>query len=162
MEKNSKIVVFTLTLLVAAVLQVILVFADCAESPNKIAVQFSKAYFSIDPSMSQYLCNELRENQENDVVDQFIHKTSVEARNRGVGLSYLKSKIYHIQTYTLSKDEGHARIRIAFKRRTSINPVYTIVAKIFALGATYEVEEEIDLIKEDGHWKVCGKLYTLT
>jgi len=73
----------------------------------------------------------------------------------------MKHKLYDIETETLSKKDNEAQVRITGKIRRSINPVYTIVAKLFDIGETHEVDEIINVIKEDGKWKVCGSLFSL-
>jgi hypothetical protein len=42
-----------------------------------------------------------------------------------------------------------------------INPVFTIIGKLFFIGETYEVDETLNIIKEDGKWKVCGRAFLL-
>jgi hypothetical protein len=73
----------------------------------------------------------------------------------------MKNKLYHIETRTLSKSDNEAQIRITGKRKISINPVYVIVAKLFNLSETYEVDATVDVVREDGKWKVCGNLFSL-
>ena len=73
----------------------------------------------------------------------------------------MKNKLYHIQTETITKGDTEAQIRITGKIRVAINPVYPIVAKLFNLSATHEVDEKLNVIKEDGKWKVCGNLFSL-
>jgi len=62
----------------------------------------------------------------------------------------------------LAQDGESATIQVKGKRRTQINPVYAYVAKLFGLGQTHTFEETLELIKEDGSWKVCGNPYGLT
>lgn len=162
MDTGNNSTALTLTLLLGILLQVLFVFADSAESPNKTAVAFSKAYFKLDPAMGTYLCSDLAEADEADVVGQFLQRATREAQQRGFALHYLKSNLYHITTQTLSKSQDKATIRIVCKRRKSINPVFAIVAKIFFIGNTYSVDEVIELVKEKGKWKVCGAPYALT
>ena len=112
--------------------------------------------------MANYLCGDLAGGEDTDVVAQFMNKAAIEASSRGVGIDYLKSNLYHINTHTLTLTQDSARIRITCKRRTAINPVYAIVAKIFFIGGTYPVDEVIELIRENGRWKVCGNPFSLT
>lgn len=162
MEKINNSTAITLTLLLGIFLQVLFVFADTVNTPDKTVVAFSKAYFKLDPSMAQYLCNDLVEGEEGDIVDRFLQNAVLEANGRGFQTGYLKSYLFEVVTQTLTRSEDSARIRITCKRKKSINPVYAIVAKIFFLGNTYAVDEIVDLVKEDGKWKVCGKPFSLT
>jgi hypothetical protein len=162
MEKENNSTALTLALLLGIFLQVFLAYADTVDTPGKAVVKFSQAYFKLDPSMSRYLCNELASAEETDAVSRFINRASVEAGERGFEIGYLKSYLYEITTHTLSRSEERAQVRIHCKRRKSINPVFAIVAKLFFIGNTYTVDEVIDMVKENGKWKVCGKPFSLT
>jgi len=162
MEKGNNSSALTLALLLGIFLQVLLAYADTVDTPGQAVVNFSQAYFKLDPSMSKYLCSELTSEEEMDVVSQFINKSSVEAGDRGFDAGYLKSYLFEITTHTLRKSEDHAQVRIHCKRRKSINPVFAIVARFFFIGNTYTVDEVIDMVKENGKWKVCGQPFSLT
>ena len=162
MEKGSNSTALTLALLLGIFLQVLFAFADTADTPNKTVVKFSKAYFKLDPAMSKYLCQNLAVDEETDAVSRFIQKAAREARDRGFNISYLRSYLFDITTHTITRSEDSARIRLLCKRRKLVNPIYAIVAKIFHIGNTYSVDEVIDVIKEGGKWKVCGRPFSLT
>ena len=74
----------------------------------------------------------------------------------------MKSKLYSVHTDIIAKSETEAQVRITAVRKRNINPVYTIVGKLFFIGKTYEVDEIINVIKEDGQWKICGQAFALT
>ena len=159
LNQNSSALI--LTILLGIFLQVILIFADTTDSPSKIAIGFSKAYFKFDASMAGQLCSELSK-AEIDPVDHYINAAKLEAKARGVNLNYLKNEIYHIKTEIISQDDNSAKVHLTGMRRISINPVFAWVAKIFSLGKTHEVEEIIQLVKEDGCWKICGNPFLLS
>ena len=150
-----------LVLIIGLLVQLLFSVADAIDTPNKAVVQFSKAYFNIDKSMAKKICKERLASEDVDVIDQYIYLSAKEAKERGFGINFMKNKLYHIETETLSKKENEAQIRITGKIRVSINPVYPIVANLFNIGATHEVDEIINVIKEDGKWKVCGSLFSL-
>jgi hypothetical protein len=154
----KKIITIALTILLGIILQVIFVFADCKNTPNRVAVEFAKAYFKLDPSMSELICEDQKIVDDVDVVDQYINLAAKEAKNQGFNINFLKSKLYHIETHTRFIGDNEAQVELTGKRRVSINPVYTYVARIFCIGETHEVDETIKLVKEDGKWKVCGGL----
>jgi len=160
MVLNQNTSVFILTILLGIFLQAILIFADTADTPTKAAVGFSKAYFKFDSSMSNKICSELSK-AEIDPVDYYINAAKLEAKARGVNLNYLKNEIYHISTEIISQDDNSAKIHLKGMLRISINPVFAWVAKIFRLGKTHEVEEIIQLVKEEGRWKICGNPFLL-
>jgi hypothetical protein len=144
-----------------AVLQLILVWADCGDTPSKVALKFAKAYYRLDPSMSELLCRETMDTSEGNVVQKFIQRASKEAADRGFGQNYMKHILYNIETHTHRIDDGTAEVKITGKRRRSINPVYALIAKFFLIGETYKVNETITVVKEEGSWKVCGNPLSL-
>jgi hypothetical protein len=150
-----------LVLICGFFLQVLLSFADTRDTPNKAVVEFSKAYFQLDKSMAERICKERLASEDLDVVDQYIYLAGKEAKERGFDIRFMKNKFYHIETETLNQSDTEAQIRITGKRRVSINSVYPVVAKVFNIGGTYDVDEIINVKKEDGKWKVCGELFSL-
>jgi hypothetical protein len=161
MIRLSKGAGIILVLIIGLLVQLLFSVADAIDTPNKAVVQFSKAYFNLDKSMAKKICKERLASEDIDVIDQYIYLSAKEAKERGFGINFMKNKLYHIETETLSKKENEAQIRITGKIRVSINPVYPIVANLFNIGATHEVDEIINVIKEDGKWKVCGSLFSL-
>jgi len=161
MVRLSKGAGIILVLIIGLLVQLLFSVADAIDTPSKAVVQFSKAYFNLDKSMAKKICKERLASEDVDVIDQYIYLSAKEAKERGFGINFMKNKLYHIETETLSKKENEAQIRITGKIRVSINPVYPIVAKLFNIGATHEVDEIINVIKEDGKWKVCGSLFSL-
>lgn len=161
MVRLSKGAGIILVLIIGFLVQLLFSAAAAIDTPSKAVVQFSKAYFNLDKSMAQRICKERLASEDFDVIDQYIYLSAKEAKARGFGINFKKNKLYHIQTETISKKENEAQIRITGKIRVSINPVYAIVAKLFNIGATHEIDENINVIKEDGRWKVCGNLFSL-
>ena len=161
MTQLSKGAGIVLVLVCGFILQVLLVFADTRDTPNQAVVQFSKAYFKLDKSMMERICKERLASEEVDAVDQYIYQAGQEAKARGFEIDFMKNELYHIETEIISKNETDAKVRITGKRRVAINPVYPVVAKVFDIGRTYDVDETIHVVKEDGKWKVCGDLFSL-
>lgn len=161
MTQLSRSAGIVLVLVCGFILQALLVFADKRETPNKAVVEFSKAYFRLDESMAERICEERLASEEMDVVDQYIYMAGQEAKARGFEINFMKNELYHIETEVLSQTDSDAKVRITGKRRVAINPVYSAVAKAFDIGGIYDVDETIHVIKEDGKWKVCGDLFSL-
>ena len=161
MIQLNRTVGIILVLIVGFLVQVLFSLADLKDSPNKAVVEFSKAYFQLDPSMADRICKKQLTRDDIDVVDQYLYLALKEADKRGFHISFLKNKLYHIETEILSKNDATAKVRITGKRRVAINHVYPIVAKLFNIGATHEVEETFDVVKENSRWKVCGNLFSL-
>ena len=161
MGSGSKVVVFGTVIIVAFILQIVLIGADRHETPGTVAVDFSKAYFKLDADMADLLCSEMTEDDDVDVVDDYLNRVEVEARAEGFDPSWKKMALAHIELETEMVDENTAEIQITCERRRSINPVFGAVAKIFFLGDTYKVEETLTVVKEDDGWKVCGRPFSL-
>jgi len=142
-------------------LQVLLSYADTRDTPNKAVVEFSKAYFKLEKSMAERICKERLASEDIDVVDQYIYLAGKEAKERGFDISFMKNELYHIETEIISQNDTDAQIRITGQRRVAINPVYPIITKVFNIGGAYDVDETINVKKEDGKWKVCGDLFSL-
>ena len=126
-----------------------------------MATNFAKAYFKIDPAVDQYLCSELTEDEETDASGDFIYLTQQEARERGFPLSFMKNRFYNVHTQTHMLNENEAQVHLTGTRRVSICPFFAWVAQIFFIGETYPVEATLELVKQDGIWKVCGRPFTL-
>lgn len=162
MVQLNRSVGIILVLIVGFVVQIIFSMADAKDSPNKAVVEFSKSYFLLDKSMEKRICKKLLASEDTNVVDEYLYSVAKTAREEGFGINFLKNKLYHIQTETISKNDTEAIIRITGKIRVAINSVYPVVAEIFNIGSTHEIDEIIHVIKEGGNWKVCGKLFSLT
>ncbi len=135
------------------VVQIALVIADTQDSPYKAVAEFSTAYFKIDPAMSNRLCNEIMESNHINPVEDYVWSKKEEARLRGFNLGYLKSKLAHVVVNIEQKDNNSATAELKATRKFPIRSFFT--------GETYEVHEELELIKEDGKWKVCGNPFGL-
>lgn len=162
MGSGSKILVLATVVIVAFILQIGLVGADRHETPGTVAVDFSKAYFKLDADMADLLCSEMTENEDTDVVDDYLKRVAAEAGAEGFDPSWKRMVLSHIELKTEMLDENMAKVHISCDRRRSINPVFGAVAKIFFLGDTYQVEETLSVVKEDDGWKVCGQPFSLT
>jgi hypothetical protein len=132
-----------LVVVLAVCLQVVFVFADCKQTATGTAINFSKAYFLLDADMEKYMCSELAGDEDEPVVAAYLQAMSDE-------------------TETLAQDAESATIHLRGKQRTCIHPVFAYVASLFRLGQTHEFEETLELVKEDGKWKVCGTPYGLS
>jgi len=161
MGSKSIIPKIAAVIFLAFILQIVLVISDHHESPAKAAVEFSKAYFKLNNSMEKRLCSELIEDGESDVVDGYLYRVADQAKSEGFNVSWMKMALLHIETETQMLDDNVAEVRINCNRRRAVNPVFSLVAKIFSLGETYKVEETLTLVKEDDVWKVCGEPFAL-
>ncbi len=157
---QGKMIISLITALVLGVaVQVLLVYADTQDAPDKAAAEFAKAYYAYDKAvLSERLCESAKVQNDTDVIGDYIYKARREAEARGFGLGcYVKENIYHLQTDTLDRTHDTARIRLTFEKRS---PLRTFFSKKDRYDI-FHVEEEIKLIKEEGRWKVCGNPFSI-
>lgn len=159
---SNKVWIVFLIIFFGALFQTALIASDCRQdAPYAVATNFAKAYFKLDPAMGQYLCSELSGDQETDAVGNHIYLTTQEARERGFSKAFMKNRFYQIHTRTRIISADEAEVHLSGKRRISICPFFAWVAQIFFIGETYPVEATLELVKQDGIWKVCGRPFTL-
>ncbi len=160
MVQNSKAIFMILaTFVVAAIFQLIFIFADGRDSPTKAALEFSKDYFLLNASMADRLCSKLAADEEDNWVKNVINTATDEARERGFEVGMVQRSLSHIEAEVVSQEADKAVVKISATSRVCINPVFAWVASLFKLGETAEVEAELSLVKEDGCWKVCEPLF---
>jgi hypothetical protein len=150
-----------IVIICGVILQGLLCLADGKDSPEKAAVEFAKAYYGLDGAMSDMLCDELKTADDVNIVDEYLDSMADKAKSRGFGVDCFRYGLVKTRTQTISKNEAEAAVRITGKKKVKINPIYMFVAKIFDLGATTQFDKTINLVKEDGAWKVCGDLFAL-
>jgi hypothetical protein len=155
MDSGKKYFIYLSVIIIAIVLQLILIFGEERNTPGKSAVGFAKAYFILDASMADYLCNELTQGAEEDVVGRYLQRVTDNAKAMGFEFDYMKEALYHIETETKMEGENKARVRITAERRRYVNPVYASIGRWFALTDFHKVDETLTLVKEGGRWKVC-------
>ena len=148
---------------VFVILQAILIAVGKDDNPAEAAVDFTKAYYMLDGAeMSKLLCNDLAEDEEADVVGTYLNSVAVQARSMGFSQNYMRNQLSHIETEIQMADENSATVRITGERLRSINPVYAIVGRLFFLIESHKVDKTLNLVKEDGRWKVCGQPFSLS
>jgi hypothetical protein len=161
MDSGSKFLTFTSIIMLALILQVVLAVADQRDNPEKAAVEFAQSYFWLDPAMADRLCKDLSRDSENNAVQAYLQRIDQEARSLGYEFNYMKQGLFHIDAKTTMKDANTAVVALKGERRRTINPVFGLVARWFGMGEKYPVEETLNLVKESGSWKVCGKPFRL-
>jgi hypothetical protein len=154
----KNIVIFGSVVVIAVILQVILILVGKLDNPVEAAVDFTKAYFMLDgPSMSERLCAEIAEDQEANIVDEYLNRVADQARSMGFSQSYMRNQLSHIHTEIQMADQNNARVRITGNRLRSINPVFALIGKLFFLIESHKVDVTLTLVKEGDKWKVCNK-----
>jgi len=153
-NKGSIITGTILIIVIAFFLQVMFVYAQNSDTPNKAATEFTKAYFGLDSSMADRLCQESLIVDGVNVVDNYIDSVTTKAKAEGFRPFYVKDFLYHVQTNTISKDENKAQIKLTCEIKHPLRSFFT-------KESSRKINETIDLVKEDGKWKVCGDVFSL-
>lgn len=162
MKENNWSTPIVLVVLAGIVLQVLFIFAAGQSAPHRAAKAFAQAYFKLDPAMARYLCADLKGDEERNPVEEYRYRRFHEARQQGLPPSFMKAALYELETETeIAPDGEQATVHVTAHRRTAINPIYAWVAKLFHIGDSHPVDERIELVREDGAWKVCGNPFGL-
>lgn len=154
MDQGNRIAPFAIVLALALVLQLALIAADCQQTPVRVAKQFARDYFYLDPAMQNDLCKKLAANGE--AVNDFLYQKRIEAQNNGHSIKYLRKMFTEMEVEVENQTDTSANIHITGVTRTAINPAFMVVGKLFGLGQNFPVKLTLDLVKEDGNWRVCG------
>ena len=154
-----------IVVLIGLLLQVGLIALDCNQTPYKTAVSYVEARYGLSPSMTQYLCSDSNEsncpvqastNPQKEAED-FIYNATADAAQRGFEMGYAKYALSNIESHTEYLNDTTAVVHLTATCRKAINPLYTLVARLFRIGKTYEVDESVCLTLEDGQWRVCSE-----
>lgn len=152
MAKKIDIAPFAIVIAIAIVLQLALLGADFRQTPDKIARHFAEAYYAIDPDMQDYVCASL---VEEGVVDNYLYAKKQEASHRGFSTNYLRHKFTKLHVSVAEAGDKAMTFHLKGTTRVCINTPFMIVGKLIGIGRDYPVDEHIDLVKEDGRWRVC-------
>lgn len=155
MDPLNRIAPFAVLIAVFVVLQAALIGLDCQQGPATVAKAFAKDYYYLDEDMQKWLCSS--EGDSGEAVQAFLNSKRDEAAQRGFDVSYLRHMFTHIHVKTIEQSEDSASVHLNGTTRVAINPAFMIVGKLFRIGENYHVDETIDLIKENGRWRVCTK-----
>ncbi len=111
--------------------------------------------------MAERLCSELRRTEAADPTRAFLQRIGDEARALGFGFEYMKHQLFDVGTRTLSQQDGRAEVLFTATRRRAINPLFGPIGAVFDLTQPHRVEATLQLQKEEGRWKVCGRPFAL-
>lgn len=159
MDRFRNLIPLVLVVLLGVLVQVVLVAAETKDSPTRAAVAFTQAFYRMSPGVTDYMCSDLQEEQ--DLVDGLFYEAAAEARTQGFSDAYPRMQLFHVQAVVLDQDEAAAQVRLTASMKRAIHPTFAFFLKMWNMGATYQLEEVVELVKEDGRWKVCGHGYAL-
>ncbi|MFZ7125160.1 MAG: hypothetical protein ACOWWM_03275 [Desulfobacterales bacterium] len=153
MKKVRDLSTIGMVVLFGVLLQLLLVSAEMKEAPDRAAVDFVKAYYRLDPAMADRICEKLL--AAGNPVDNRIHLAAAEAKQRGFNINYMKSQLFHVQSTVLEKDVSNAKVRLVYERKKAIHPAFAYFAKMWKIGKTHHEDAVLELVLEEGRWKIC-------
>ncbi len=159
MDRFRNLIPLVLVILLGALVQVVLVAAQTKEAPADAAVEFTKAFYQLSPRVTDRMCGDLLEDKA-QINDQF-YKAVADARERGFSASYPKMQLFNIHAVVLAQDDTSAQVQLSCSMKRAIHPAFAYFLKMWNMGETYHLDEVVDLVKEDGRWKVCEYDYAL-
>ncbi|MFH1983793.1 MAG: hypothetical protein ABIL58_18285 [Pseudomonadota bacterium] len=162
MKQDNRLATLILIVIFGAMVQVVLAAGDGKDAPYKAATEFTQKYFYLDPSMADQMCNAGVTEDDVDMVDNYLYAKQMEASARGYDVTRLRKSFSHIKTQTVDMTNESATVHISGTARTIINPVFGWFGKMFFITTPEHLEATLDLVKEDGKWKVCGEPLTLS
>lgn len=151
LKLNKQIITLTLVVLLGVFLQVIFVFADMQDTPYRAVIEFTKGYAKFDEAQMTYrMCQDQLVVDDINVVKEYLYNAKQEAEKLGYSMWYMKDGLHDLKTETVYSGHDKARVRIQCTLECGL--------RSFFGGDTREIDETIDVIKEDGRWKVCGNV----
>lgn len=159
MDRFRNVIPLTLVLLLGILVQVGLVAVDSKETPARAAVAFTEAFYKLSPTVTDHMCGDLLEDR--DLVEERFHQAAAEARTKGFSDAYPRMQLFHLEAVVLAEDETSAQVKLNASMKRAIHPAFAYFLRLWNMGATYQLDEVVDMVKEDGRWKVCGYDYAL-
>jgi hypothetical protein len=161
MSAMKRILPLLAVVALAALIQLAFIQSESEPTPYQSAIDFSRQYFRLDPSMVNDLSTGSQPGQPAAAVSAFLQRTKDETAERGFGLGMAKSMLFDVKTQTVQTSDTEAKVHLTADRRTAINPLFCLIGKFFNLGKTYPVDETITMCKVDGKWKVRLPVFNL-
>ncbi|RJQ71737.1 MAG: hypothetical protein C4519_19445 [Desulfobacteraceae bacterium] len=152
MGQGNRFAPFVVLFISFVVLQAILAAVDSRQTPAKAARAFIKEYFYLDPDMQKWLCTEKRNA---GMVEDFLQVKADQAAQQGYEISYFRHMFTKMHVNTIGQEADSARVQISGTTRVAINPVFMVIGKLFNLGQNHPMDVTLDLVKQNGHWRVC-------
>ncbi|MCP4749046.1 MAG: hypothetical protein GY874_23370 [Desulfobacteraceae bacterium] len=159
MDRQNQLIPFVFLLFIAALIQVAMIAADCYQSPARVAKEFTKAYFYLDEDMQNYLCKSLA--ADGEAADNYLYQKQYDSGQRGLSSNYVRHLFTKMHLEIVDQSEKLTKVHVKGTTRVAINPVYMVIGKLFFIGKDHHVDTILELVKEEGGWKVCNNPFGL-
>ena len=149
MERTNRMLILALTVVLGLLLQVLFVFADMRDTPQKAVMNFAQACLGFNADCLQaYSCQASQK-----LIEDYTNLGVSRAAEMGYSLFFIKEKLYHPETQTLKQDFETARIKLTAMRKAPLRSFFT--------GRSSHIDMVFDLVWEKDGWKVCGNPFEL-
>ncbi len=152
---RKDLILLVAVILTGVIFQLLFIAVDGRDTPGRAAAAFTKACYALDESTLNQLCT-AKQSDDADMLDDYLYAVDQEAAELGFNRNYMRMQLTNIRTDTISLDDTTARVKVSASAKRCIHPAFTIVARLFRIGKIYQLEQTVNLVKEDGIWKVCN------
>ena len=156
MGPQNRLMKFGIVIVLAVVVQLIFIAAESYRTPVRIAEEFARNYYYMDPAMEDQLCAAL--SADGQTVVDFLHDATHHATQRGFSANFVRRLFTELHIHIVSQDDDSAKVHVTGETRTAINPVFMVIGKLFHIGEYHPVDMHLDLVKELQGWRVCGEV----
>lgn len=148
----NRVALFGVVLILLIVLQAIFIAVDGRSTPAKAAKAFAEDFYYLDPGMQDWLCTRQREA---GVVQAYLQTKADAAALQGHEMSYFRRMFTKIRVNTISRKGDTALVHITGTTRVAIHPAYMVIGEVFGIGRNYPVDMTLELVRQNGRWRVC-------
>ncbi|OQY06414.1 MAG: hypothetical protein B6I22_05540 [Desulfobacteraceae bacterium 4572_123] len=152
---RKDLILLVAVILTGVIFQLLFIAVDGRDTPGRAAAAFTKACYALDESTLNQLCT-AKQSDNADMLNDYLYAVDQEAAELGFNRNYMRMQLTNIRTDTISLDDTTARVKVSASAKRCIHPAFTIVARLFRIGKIYQLEQTVNLVKEDGIWKVCN------
>ena len=152
---RKDLILLVAVILTGVIFQLLFIAVDGRDTSGRAAAAFTKACYALDESTLNQLCT-AKQSDNADMLDDYLYAVDQEAAELGFNRNYMRMQLTNIRTDTISLDDTTARVKVSASAKRCIHPAFTIVARLFRIGKIYQLEQTVNLVKEDGIWKVCN------
>jgi len=158
---RKDLILLVAVIFTGVVFQLFFIAVDERDTPGRAAAAFTKACYALDESTLNQLCT-AKQSDDADMLDDYLDAVDQEAAELGFNRNYMRMQLTNIRTDTIRLNDTTAMVKVSASAKRYIHPAFTIVARLFRIGKIYQLEQTVNLVKEDGIWKVCDHPFDIS